>query len=95
MFKSLAHHSPAPNSYFMAYNSHTSSMFENMLIDLNGSRFWLEEEEFTHYAPIVRADELARRIEKRLQCKLWESERAGKEFEAYYVGERLNKVEIE
>ena len=91
MFKSLAHHSPAPNSYFMAYNSHTSSMFENMLIVLNGgSRFWLEDEEFTHYAPIVRDSELVRNIEKRLQCKLWESERAGKEFEAYYVGERLN-----
>jgi len=91
MFKSLAHHTPASNSYFMAYNSHTSSMFENMLIVIGENRFFAEDEEFTHYAPIVRDNELVRNVEKRLQCKLWESERAGKEFEAYYVGERLNR----
>ena len=94
MFKSLAHHSPAPNSYFMAYNSHTSSMFENMLIVLNESRFYLEDEEFTHYAPIVRDNELARNIEKRLQCKPWESERAGKDFESYYLVERLDDNQL-
>lgn len=91
MFKSLAHHTPAPNTDFMAYNSHTSSMFENMYIVLGENRFFTEEEEFTHYAPIVRDNELMRQVEKRLQCKPWESERAGKEFEAYYIGERLNE----
>ena len=56
--------------YFMAYNAKTSDMFLNMLIVLGENRFYLETDEFTHYAPAVTTGatyEALKRIESRLQ----------------------------
>ena len=84
MFKSLEHHTPAANSYFMSYNLPTNDMFINFyMVTGGGDRMFLDENHFTHYGPIIcqgEADELINRIEARHQ-----SSGNSKEFREHYL----------